>query len=370
MKKQITAIVLIFVTALLLGAYFYRPNRPSRSSASDLTKVKNLYALDGKQRGVSWVAGAPVTEADFLPLVKDHVEWIVQTPFGWQDNSNSPEVRLVTRGRIFWGERDDGLATTSRLAKQFGIRTLLKPHIWLRNSNDGKWRGEISMDSETDWQKWFDSYRTFILHYAELAERNQMEALCIGTELRMTVRAREQDWRKLIGAVRQVYGGKLTYASNWYLEFEEVPFWDALDYIGIQAYFPLTDKTRPSVEELKAGWQPHLEAIETISRKFNKPVLFTELGYRSTPDAAIEPWHWPEFMARSRLQVDLQTQLKGYEAFFEMFWHKDWFEGVYFWKWFPNYARAGGSEHVGFSPQNKPAEQTMAKWYDKVVQGN
>ncbi len=321
----------------------------------------------GRQCGVSWVAGRPVSERDLLPLVDGHVNWIVQTPFGWQRDSGSPQIRLATGGGIFWGETDAGLVATTRLARARGIRTLLKPHIWLTNRRDGIWRGEIRMKSEQDWQRWFSDYRRFILHYAQLAQDNKIEILCIGTELRRTVTERPDDWRGIIRDVREIYRGKLTYGANWYAEFEEIPFWDALDFIGIHAYFPLADQDGPDLADLLEGWQTYLGRIERLHTRFDKPVLFTELGYRSATFAASKPWEWPRPGESS--DPDLQLQAKCYEAFFQTFWDKPWFAGVYFWKWYPSHERAGGPEHAGFTPQNKPAEQVMAHWYRSTPSG-
>ena len=316
-----------------------------------------------KHRGVSWVAGPrPVAARDFEPLVKNHVNWIVQTPFGWQKSINSPDVKLVTDGFVYWGETDAGLKRTAELAKAAGIKTLLKPHIWLQNSQKGKWRGEIAMDNEANWQRWFASYKKFILHYAKLAEENHIEALAIGTELYATAIQREQDWRDIIAMVRKVYHGELTYSANWYKEFEEIKFWDALDYIGIQGYFPLTEKENPSIDELKNAWQPYLNAIERVSKKFHKPVIFTEIGYKSTKNTAARPWEWPGRFVGASSAIDLMTQANCYEAFFQVFWQKKWFAGVYFWKWFPGLNRS--VKEKDFTPQNKPAEQVMAKWFE------
>lgn len=314
------------------------------------------------QRGVSWVAGASVSSEDIQPLVENHVNRIVQTPFGWQENWNSPVVSLVTDGGIYWGEKDLGITTTAELARAAGIKTLLKPHIWLSNMRGGKWRGEIAMDTEADWRSWFDSYEKFILHYAHLAEKNQIEALCVGTELRLTASLREQDWREVIRKVRSVFSGRLTYAANWYLEFEEVKFWDALDFIGIQAYFPLSDTTSPSLNELIEGWMPYKATIDSISTAYNRPVVFTEVGYKSSIDTAIEPWEWPTHPLQPADEADLETQATCYEAFFQTFWNEDWCEGAYFWKWFPR-VRHPDKFYRNFTPQHKPAQEVMAKWY-------
>ncbi len=313
-----------------------------------------------KHRGVSWVAGPEIGAKELDVLVWHHVSWIVQTPFGWQSAADSPEVKLATSGRIFWGERDEGIETTTRLARERGIKTLLKPHIWLRG---GGWRGEIGMKSETDWNAWFASYRVFIVHYAKLAERLGIEALAIGTELHKTAVERPDDWRRLIKLIRTVYGGELTYSANWYQEFEEVPFWTDLDYIGIQAYFPLTTKPRPALAEIEAGWTRHLATIAAVHKKTGRPVLFTEIGYKSTPDTTFEPWTWPERSGKKT--VDLATQANAYQAFFNVVWDQPWFAGAYFWKWHPTLEPVSPSQadNILFTPQGKPAQAVLSKHY-------
>jgi hypothetical protein len=290
----------------------------------------------------------------------------VQTPFGWQSDYDSPEFQMKTGGGVLWGETDQGIRHTTLLARKRGIKTMLKPHIWLRNRHDGKWRSDIEMHSEKDWQSWFAHYRQFIVHYAMLADTLGIEALCIGTELHQTTRQRENDWREIIKAVREVYNGKLIYAANWYKEFEEIKFWDALDYIGIQAYFPLTSEENPEVEDLIKGWDTHLKKIEKLHKQTGKPVAFTEVGYRSMSDAAIEPWKWPERGAEQNASnLDLRTQKNCYQALFQTFWDKPWFAGCYIWKWFPNSGRGDGAK--GFSPQNKPAQVVLAEWYGLAI---
>jgi Glycoside Hydrolase Family 113 len=324
-------------------------------------------SLEERQRGVSWVAQGEVTARDLEALDAVGVNWIVQTPFGWQDRHDSPEIRLVTSGRVLWGETDEGLKVTTALARERGIHTLLKPHVWLRRG-EGKWRSDVAMEDDDAWQAWFASYETFILHYARLAEELGIEALAVGTELRETVRQRPQEWRRLIREVRAVYGGRLTYAANWYREFEEIPFWQNLDFIGVQGYFPLTDKPLedgegPTVEELRAGWKAPLEQLRALHRRTGLPVVFTEVGYKSTADAAVEPWRWAPRGAPGATPVDLETQQRCYEAFFEEVWKEPWVAGAYFWKWFPHHSRAGGPEDADFTPQNKPAEKVLARWY-------
>lgn len=360
MKKAFFAVILICIGGLV----FLSITVLHQDESSPVTVDPYARSSPLPYRGVSWVAGDSIIEEHVETLKEHHVNWIAQTPFGWQRHYSSPEVMLNRGNRVYWGERDKGLIQTTLLAKKHGIKTLLKPHIWLMDRTDGKWLGDINMDSEKQWQEWFTNYRTFILHYARLAEEHQMEALCIGTELHTPAVTHEKEWRDLIREIRQVYRGQLTYAANWYKEYEEIRFWDALDFIGIQAYFPLSKNEYPSLEELNKGWSRHMGQMEKVQRKFKKPIVFTEAGYKSTPDAAIEPWQWPDRQAREMAQSE-ETQANGYEALFQTFWPKPYFAGLFLWKWYPR-IREGRRDRYGFTPQHKAAEKVMARWYQRA----
>ena len=317
-----------------------------------------------RQNGVSWVGGrSPVTAEDFDRLVANGVSWIAQNPFGWQRSLDSPEIVLRPEAG-WWGESDRGLAETARLARARGIRTLLRPHLWVAGpQGHGGWSGDIAMRSEEEWARWFESYRRFILHYAALAEREGIEVLCVGAELKRATRGHEAEWRRLIAGVREAYHGRLTYAANWDGEYEQIGFWDALDYAGVQAYFPLAEGERPTLDQLTAGWAPHLKSLERLARSTGKRVLFTEIGYRSAPGAAARPWEWGTREGGPATPEGLALQADAYEAFFRAAWPAEWLAGAYFWKWYPGLERKGGPPAVEFSPQNKPAERVMARWF-------
>jgi hypothetical protein len=310
------------------------------------------------QRGVCFVAGPRRFQADaFEQLARLSVNWISVTPFGWLGRNRST-VQTRTRN-VWWGESDSGLKATFRGAREKNIKVLLNPHIWMRPGKEGEWRGSIGFDTEAEWNEWEGSYHRFMMHYARLAEEEQVEALCIGTELRSTVKARPEFWHSLIDSVREVYGGRLTYAANWYREFEEVPFWGALDFVGIQGYFPLAvEGDSVTVEGLMEGWSPHLDRLEAFQKRVGKPVVFTEVGYRSTNDAAVEPWLW-----RSEGATDTHVQALCYEAMFRVFWTRPWFAGSYIWKWYPYPPRRPGRRERDFTPQGKPSEGVLSRWY-------
>lgn len=337
-------------------------------------------------RGVCWVAGDSIGTHNFDDLMAIGGNWISQTPFAWQPDIYGPALHL-NNDRAWWGEADRGIIHTTELAKQNGIKVMLKPHIWLRSA-DGKWRSDLAMKNEADWDLWFANYEVMILHYAELAERMQMESLCIGTELHQTTKHHPERWRAIIKKIRAIYSGDLTYAANWYKEYEEISFWDELDYIGIQGYFPLSDKENPTKADLKAAWSKHKKDIYKIAEKFDKKVVFTEIGYKNTADSAKEPWTWPQKLDKKTVITSNEMQIKLYEAMFESLYHEQWVDGFFIWKWFHTthkykdfkeyfvarearydslrrVRKWGDRPKVYFTPQHTPALDVLKDWYLK-----
>jgi hypothetical protein len=129
-----------------------------------------------------------------------------------------------------------------------------------------------------DWSAWFASYERFILHYARLAEANGFEAFAVGTELGGTT-SRTADWKRLIARVREVYPGKLTYCANWNGEPEAVGFWRDLDFIGIQAYYPLAGTDDPT-KRRSPPRPPIASKLEALAARTGSR-SFTEVGFRS-----------------------------------------------------------------------------------------
>ena len=318
------------------------------------------FVLKEFYKGVSWVGGRRSLDHRALAHAKKvGIEWISISPFGWMDNQYTPEVRLNRNARL-WNESDNGVSTTARAAHESGIKVMLKPHIWLIRPVDNGWIGEITFDTEEKWQRWEKDYRRFILHYARVAETENIEILCIATELSTPVSYRPNFWKGLVKEIRQVYSGELTYAANWWRDYDQTNLWEDLDYIGVNAYFPLTDKINPSVDELMTGWRPHLQKIEELVQIYEKPVLFTEIGYKNIKGAAIKPWEWPGQVDSPR--IDATEQVNAYEALFLTFGQREWFRGLFIWKWFSKVDRIS-SDRVAFSPQNKQAEEVLKKWY-------
>jgi hypothetical protein len=214
------------------------------------------------------------------------------------------------------------------------------------------------MDSEENWRILEESYTQFILTYAKAAENLNADILCIGTELEQFVAHRPMYWQKIIKEIREIYKGKLTYAANWD-EFKRVAFWKDLDFIGIDAYFPLSNKKSPTIAEYELGWKLHKSEILKVQKQFNKPVIFTEFGYRSVDFNGKKPWD----SKRVEGGINLEAQANALQAIYNQFWNEEWFAGGFLWKWFHKHDEVGGEKNNRFTPQNKPAEELIRKLY-------
>lgn len=297
----------------------------------------------------------PETLPELQALGVTHVTCI---PYGFSRDSSSVILNADAR---WYSESDAGIRALAAQADSLGMDLIIKPQIWIRG---GGWTADLNFATEAGWQTWETSYHRFMMHYAELAADLDAALLVIGTELANPVRTRPAFWQQLIIDIRAVYNGKLTYAANWYDDYEHVPFWEDLDYIGIQAYFPLSDAEKPTLADLQAGWAPHKDAIHSLQQRVNRPVLFTEMGYRSIHFAAAEPWVWPK-RTDSTPDVDhaLALQADLYEAFFQTVWHEPWVAGTIIWKWHPGIEHSRHPRTLDFTPQNKPAEDVLAAWF-------
>ncbi|MBC7643120.1 MAG: glycoside hydrolase [Flavobacterium sp.] len=306
-----------------------------------------------KINGISFVASNRiVSEKEIKPVIKINANWVTLMPFAFLKTETNTNI-VYDDERQWWGERKIGVEQTAALFHNQAIKVMIKPQIWIPNG----FTGNIKMKSEKDWQILENNYQKFILEYALLAQKTNCEMFCIGTELNKFVNARPDFWNQLIKKIRLIYNGKITYAENWD-KFQNVPFIKYLDFIGIDAYFPLSDQKTPDIDSLSIAWVPIKSQIKKLSKKFNKPILFTEFGYQSKDFTAKEPWNHSQ-----QADVNLVAQQNALAVVLATFWKEKWFAGGFLWKWYDNYEQVGGSKDSDYTIQNKPAELVLEKFY-------
>jgi len=350
-SKSITPLTSVLVIMTFISTLFL-PQPLSHSQADMVMPQRGMcYVTWDKNRFSTRYSDESLEKLSGLGV--DHISII---PTRYQDSYNSTDIKKTDKT-----PSDSSVKHAIRKAHKLGLKVMLKPHIDLIDKYDGTyWRADIGFSRDKDWEKWFREYKKFILHYARMAERLDVEIFCVGTELSFTTQKNDYWQNELIPAIKKVYTGKLVYAANWD-NFKNIKFWKDLDYIGIDAYFPLTYKQDPTLEELKEGWKKWIHEIEAWRLTVNKPIIFTEIGYPSTPHAPYTPWK-----GGSDGNADQEIQARCYEAFFDTVWDKEWLAGVYWWKWDTN-IHAGGEHNRHFTPQNKPAQSIIESHYKKYL---
>lgn len=249
------------------------------------------------------------------------VEWIAIHPYARVQRDGAVNSRPAAEV--------DYLERAVELVRAAGMRLFWKPHLAYWGSFE--WRGAIEFgEDEAAWQRFFDSYQSFIVDQARFAQESGVEIFAVGVEYERTTH-REAEWRRIVSAVREVYDGKVTYAANWD-SLDKVPFWDALDWIGVHAYYPLSLDVDPSRQMLLQGWSEPLGQLSSLSSKYrNKPIFFAEIGYSRSHSAAREPWS-PR-LEDSPQALRLRQSL--IEVALERMEEHSFVRGMFWWKWIP-----------------------------------
>ncbi len=308
-----------------------------------------------KINGISLEASRDsLTEKTISSIEGVNANAVALMPYAFLRIEEKPQL-LFDMERQWFGESAEGIEQAVKKLHKRGLTVMIKPQLWIR----GKFTGDLDFEKEENWQKFEGEYREYILLFTGIAAENEVEILCLGTELFNFVQERPQFWKKLIGEIRENYKGKLVYAENWD-KVGQVTIWEDLDFIGVDAYFPISDEISPSNSEIATGWNRYKDLLENLSQKYQKQVLFTEYGYRSSDYALKEPWN----SERKNTAPNHHLQAQAYQVLYEDIWTENWLAGGFLWKWHQQ-ENAGGIENDRFTPQNKPAEKVIQKYYGK-----
>jgi hypothetical protein len=247
------------------------------------------------------------------------------------------------------------LATVIQEAHRQHLAVLLRPILDEQTLMDpqGDWRGTIQ---PADTARWFASYGALVEQYASLAQTEQVEAIDIGTELN-SVQADTAGWRTVISRVRSVFNGQVAYSVNF--DAHDIGFANSLDFLGIDAYYPLAAPIDASVAQLRAAWAPWVGDLVRLQASVGVPLVITELGVRSEPGAHRKPWVW-----YTRVPPDMAEQQRYYQASCPAV--APTVEGLYWWLVTLDSPYVDALHDTSYDPLGKPAEAEIkdcfAQW--------
>lgn len=234
-------------------------------------------------------------------------------------------------------------------AKQRGFFLMLKPHTTMADSPENRnvWNTDIVAKFLPT--NFFPAYKSYLEELADFATRNNVDALCIGTEMNHLDTDFSEQWSELIQAVRGRFQGLVAYDAlfnRFYTsnkDIDEVCFWDLVDVVGVSLYVPVTQNDDASVEEIRQGWFKCLEGVnfeivnvieylKGIAQPVNKPLMALEGGYQSVRGGLYD---FPGTSPDNIVNYDLQS--RGLDAYLGVLSKNQdsWFKGVSLWQLTP-----------------------------------
>ncbi len=338
------------------------PRRPLLGYGTDAWRRSGREAMRGAtlgpiesslHPGVGY--GTPASAAALDELVALGCNWVSITPFGRIWDLRSTDIQLDFEATF----RSNRAAIVRVIAQAHarGLSVLLIPHLWVETTG---WRGEIDPGDDARWTAWFASYTRFVTAWARVAEEAHAEMLSVGVEMKSSSQRHASQWFEVIDTVRGLYRGLLTYSANWDEE-PQVAFWDRLDVVGINAFYPLTEHAGADLDALRLGAVARARHLEEWATREDRIVMFTEFGYTARPDPALRPWEWPDSMVGVR--VDEHAQAIATRALLEAFVGRPWFAGAFVWRYYANPMDASQEPAWGFSPRGREAEDALREIY-------
>lgn len=240
------------------------------------------------------------SNSDLYFLQKLGANWICLEIIFFQETIYDSNVRLdnSTPDEI-------SILNFVKKAKEMNFKIFFKP-IVVVPGNASIWI------NPTEPLKWYQSYEKLLLFYANLFGNNTIDAFSIGLELcKLSLRNDfELNFTRIIQNLRSIFGNKvkLTYSSLFFREYSRFPLWKLLDWIGIDAYFPIQNED---------SWNNIFESLNIWrlnSTLTNIPIIFTEIGYPSISSCLEVPslFPSPKQNCEGQFKPDFDCQAKAY----------------------------------------------------------
>ena len=327
----------------------------------------------------SWQAKIPAALDSLREL---GANWVVLSPT-WTYTINSLPILQQVAGRdALWQDISDQI----QQGKLRGFNTAIYPQPgflmdptewWQTAPRDFGW-----------WLVWFEQYQNFILHHADLAQRNQAAALIIGGGdwiLPALPGGRLPDgspsgapadadarWKNLIGDIRSRYNGPLIWALPIENITEAPDFVSDVDMIYVTVDTALSQELNAPPEDLEkeAGRLLDMKVLP-IHYLFNKPVLIS-LEYPSADGATAGCVIDGQGCAgqgaltagqpdQAGITLDLEEQMAAYSAWLNAVNVRDWINGIYAGGYYPPAALQDKS----YSVHGKQVESLLEGYFQK-----
>lgn len=332
-RKQNHAILIFSIIIIGLAAH---GSYQIHAYDSDLTALDNIAQGIPFQKGMSFTTWENFSftkewvKTEFQNMKDIGIEWVGINHWWWQDYLNSTEIKQDT-----WSDGYSNMTECFLYAKSIGLHVMYKPMLNILKTYE--WRSYIYYTDD-----WMGNYTEWMVNNAIAAETGEVEVLCIGCEMG-NMQVHSDGVREMIRQIREVFSGLLTYSAN-HDSFAFIDWYDALDIIGISMYTMMTITWDPSIDDLTSVWNGMYHELESLALKWNKPILFTEIGIQATDGSSMIP---------NDNQISQEKDISEMENYYlslfrSKIWTASWFKGAYWWIW--DSAQEGDPTLRGFNP--------------------
>lgn len=326
----------------------------------------------------------PLMASAFADIQSMHANQVTLTPTWTFTRQNLPVLEPVTGRDPLWPD----LIADASLAKDLGLSLSYFPTPVFPGGAEKWWSGA---DRDFSWwNAWFDRYRTFLIHHADLAQQTGAASFIIGGDWAAPCLPAgtladgsssnvpddaEARWRILIAEVRQHFTGKLLFALPFVDTLEAPPFLDAVDQVYLLWSAPLSTVPGASAETMAGEAGTLLDSqVLPLSLQMGKPFIIA-ISYPSASAASTGCILLPsgvcqsfEGLARPNNDIpdvllNLDEQAVLYSAVLLAVNQRDWIAGVSSRGYYPPAALQDKSTSV----HGKPAASSLWYWYPRML---
>jgi hypothetical protein len=323
----------------------------------------------------------PKFPASFQEIKSLGANWVVLTPTWTYTRISPPILEQVTGQDPLWLDMLNSITS----ARNAGLEIALFPTPNFQMP-DPEWWGGGKRDFSW-WVVWFERYSIFLLHHADLAARNNIQALILGGDWLAPAMPggtlfdgrssgvpedAELRWRQLIQKVHARYSGAILWALPYTPgSFEPPTFLDEVNLVYLLWSSGMVDDDNISAADLTMEAARLLdEEVQPGLAAIGKPAILA-IAYPSAnggitgcvpdPDGGCLLFNelFPPNPDIPQVPLDFQEQVDAYLALLQLAGERDWISGVSSRGYYPIAVLADKSTSIN----GKPAADVLRYFY-------
>ncbi|MFZ5855538.1 MAG: glycoside hydrolase family 113 [Chloroflexota bacterium] len=350
----------------------------------------------GFMTGIEFQAYYHPNWSTFIPQAMQNTQalgsnWVILTPT-WTYSSVNP-LAFGTRPGADPLWTDSAWMISQGRALNLNVGIFPQPHF-SASSSDTSFSADFWRATPLDptwWLTWFDSYRTFAIHYADLASQAGAQALILGGDWIGPALPNgtlpdgspsgvpsdaETRWLAILNEVRAHFRGQVLWAMPYAAPNLSTPsFISQTDGVYLLISGNLSTNLVPSKSELEAAAASLLDnTVQPLQSMLGKPV-YLAFAYPSANGAAANClplssgacMDWKALSQpnadRAEIQLNLQLQADIYEILLAAVNTRPWVSGVIARGYYPPTLLQDKSASI----HGKPAGDVLWYWYQRFL---